>query len=100
MSGERSSLPIPSLDDFAPRAPKPDKATQEAKRAVDAASKFPSREAGSTSAPKGQGGAEVQLNMKGPQKVIERFKKLCKDDRRSYYAMLEILMDHFEKKRK
>lgn len=37
-----------------------------------------------------------QISIKGPLATIRRFKKLCKDDRRTYADMLEILMDHFE----
>ena len=125
MSGDRQSLSMPSfdeMDDFAPRetagqgagtpvtqspvaAPEPDPAplrapvaavpqprpvpsAAETRRAVDAVSQFPSREASS----------DGQLNLKGPRHVLDRFRKLCKDDRRAYYDMLEILMDRFEGK--
>lgn len=92
MSDERKTLPIPSgleaFEDFAPRAAKAEQPRDhaETRKAVDAVSHFPSREAR----------GELQLNMKGPRDLIERFKALCKADRRSYHAMLEILMDHFE----
>ena len=56
------------------------------KRNVDSMSGFPSREPSE----------EGQLNMKGRQAVLNRFKAMCKDDRRSYVDMLEILMDRFE----
>lgn len=39
---------------------------------------------------------EAQVSIRGPHEIIERFKRLCKDDRRSYYDMLEIMMDKFE----
>lgn len=39
---------------------------------------------------------DAQISIKGPAHVIDRFKRLCKDDRRHYYDMLEILMDKFE----
>jgi hypothetical protein len=55
---------------------------------VDAVSQFPSREAS----------ADSQLNLKGPRPVLDRFRAMCKADRRAYYDMLEILMDHFEGK--
>jgi hypothetical protein len=90
MSDDRQALAMPAfddaLDDFAPRAAQPPAPAQEAKRAVDAVSRFPSREA----APDGQ------LNLKGPKPILARFKAMCKADRRAYYDMLEILMDHFE----
>lgn len=87
-AGDRKPLAMPgadSLDDFAPRqapaAPAP-----ETRKAIDQASSFPSREAG----------RDAQLNLKGPNHILARFKALCKVDRRPYYDMLEILMDHFE----
>lgn len=93
---EREALTIPAFDDdlndFSPRgsagvgqgalAPLASKA----RKAVDAVSRFPSREASS----------DGQLNLKGPQHVLDRFKAMCKADRRAYYDMLEILMDKFE----
>lgn len=96
MSGDRKSIDIPDfedeLTDFKPRRkervgePAP-KAVVE-KKAVDAVSSFPSREAS----------AEGQLNLKGPLHILNRFKALCKDDRRAYYDMLQILMDRYEGK--
>ncbi|WP_108485494.1 hypothetical protein [Oceaniglobus ichthyenteri] len=35
-----------------------------------------------------------QISIKAPLDVIERFRKLCKDDRRTYADMLSILMDN------
>lgn len=90
MSADRSTLAMPDLDDFEPR-PKGqggDRSPTAVKKAVDKASSFPSREASK----------DVQINIHGPSDVIERFKAMAKDDRRSYYAMLEILMDNFEGK--
>ena len=40
-----------------------------------------------------------QISIKGPMKTIQRFKALCKDDRRTYADMLDILMNHFEEPR-
>ena len=89
---DREALSIPSfdddLDDFAPRRTTQSVPETQSRRNIDAVSKFPSREA----SPDGQ------LNLKGPRDVLERFKAMCKSDRRSYYAMLEILMDQFEEK--
>ena len=39
---------------------------------------------------------EGQISIKAEMDVIERFRKLCKDDRRTYADMLGILMDRFE----
>lgn len=90
---DREALAMPQFDDmndFAPRrqrgAATPRPATAETRKAIDAASRFPSREA----SPDGQ------LNLKGPQHVLDRFKAMCKADRRAYYDMLEILMDQHE----
>jgi hypothetical protein len=93
----RETLAMPSfddaLDDFAPRgvgqgATMPAAVpVTEARRSVDAVSQFPSREPT----------ADAQLNLKGPRHVLDRFRALCKADRRTYYDMLEILMDSFAK---
>ncbi len=37
-----------------------------------------------------------QISIKAPLDVIDRFKRICKDDRRTYADMLGILMDRFE----
>lgn len=93
MSADRSALPLPSfddgLDDFAPRAPKPKLDAPEMRKAVDTHAHFPSREAP----------ADAQLNLKGPKPILDRFRAMCKDDRRAYYDMLDILMDSFEGKK-
>lgn len=39
-----------------------------------------------------------QISIKAPLDAIERFKRLCKDDRRTYANMLSILMDCYETK--
>ena len=36
-----------------------------------------------------------QITMRGRMAVIERFRAICKDDRRTYIDMLEILMDRY-----
>lgn len=38
-----------------------------------------------------------QISIKAPLDVIARFRKLCKDDRRTYADMLSILMDAYER---
>lgn len=42
---------------------------------------------------------ESQINIRGSSETLTRFKQLCKDDRRTYIAMLEILMDAHERSR-
>lgn len=37
-----------------------------------------------------------QISIKAPLDVIDRFKRICKDDRRTYADMLEILMNLYE----
>lgn len=98
---EREALAMPDFDDdmgdFAPRGGIPagqggqttSPRAAETRKAVDAVSGFPSREASS----------DGQLNLKGPQHVLDRFKTMCKADRRAYYDMLEVLMDRYEKER-
>jgi len=39
-----------------------------------------------------------QISIKAPLDVLERFKRICKDDRRTYADMLGILMDSYETK--
>jgi hypothetical protein len=39
-----------------------------------------------------------QISIKAPLDVIERFRRLCHDDRRTYADMLGILMEHFERR--
>ena len=39
-----------------------------------------------------------QISVKAPLDVIERFKRICRDDRRTYADMLGILMDRYESK--
>ena len=39
-----------------------------------------------------------QVSIKAPLDVIERFRRLCQDDRRTYADMLAILMDSHEQR--
>jgi len=39
-----------------------------------------------------------QISIKAPLDVINRFKRICKNDRRTYADMLGILMDLYESK--
>lgn len=86
--GERTPLNLDDLSDFEPKPPKRKEEQIADKKAVDKAATFPSREAS----------AEGQLNIQGPKHILDRFKSVCKADRRPYYDMLEILMDSFEEK--
>ena len=96
---DREALAIPAfdddLDDFAPRSSGAGQGAQasnppaaDTRRSIDAVSHFPSREAA----------LDAQLNLKGPKPILDRFRAMCKADRRAYYDMLEILMDRYEGK--
>lgn len=37
-----------------------------------------------------------QISIKAPLNTLDRFKRICKDDRRTYADMLGILMDRYE----
>lgn len=39
-----------------------------------------------------------QISIKAPLDILDRFKRICKDDRRTYADMLGILMDRYESK--
>lgn len=39
-----------------------------------------------------------QISIKAPLNILDRFKRICKDDRRTYADMLSILMDRYEGK--
>jgi len=91
----RKSLDFASLDEFKTRKPK--STTQRVERTS------PQRPPKAASAPteraweSREAPTEGQFNIRAPFETIERFKQLCKDDRRTYAAMLEILMDRPEK---
>jgi hypothetical protein len=57
-------------------------------RVGDLAARWPSRE------PIRDG----QISIKAPLDIIDRFKSICKNDRRTYADMLSILMDRYESK--
>lgn len=91
MGDERRSLnmDLGDLDDFTPKAP--NRQTPDTRKAIDQVSSFPSREAST----------EGQLSIKSPDgRILDRFKAICKADRRKYYEMLEILMDAYEGKQR
>ena len=39
---------------------------------------------------------ETQINIRGDARLLERFKRHCRDDRRTYIDMLRIMMDAYE----
>ena len=41
-----------------------------------------------------------QISIKAPLETLVRFRRLCRDDRRTYADMLEILMEAFEQGQK
>ena len=88
-------LDTSKLQRFAPkprkRAPalaeKPQEPRKRAKAPDPIPESWPSREAPQ----------EGQFTIRAPLDTIARFRKLCKDDRRTYADMLDILMNEFEK---
>ena len=84
------ALDLGRLQKFEPSGPKPDnrEAYADIEPVNDRPDRWPSRE------PVMDG----QISIKGPLSTIRRFKTMCKDDRRTYADMLNILMDEFEKK--
>lgn len=75
------SLDLDRLKQFAPREERQERAPvpMEPER-------WPSREPA----------RDGQISIKAPTEVIARFRRLCKDDRRTYADMLEILMNAYE----
>lgn len=73
------SLDLDRLKQFEPQGEAPQQLPAEPER-------WPSRE------PTRDG----QISIKAPTDVITRFRRLCKDDRRTYADMLEILMNAYE----
>ncbi|MGR3465663.1 hypothetical protein [Limimaricola sp.] len=70
-----------------PERPAPDPSFSEASQGQSAApARWPSR----------QEVRDGQISIKAPLDTIERFKLLCKSDRRTYADMLDILMREFE----
>lgn len=83
-------LNLDRLQKFEPSAPTPNRseATTPVDQESDRTDRWPSREPV----------ADGQISIKGPLSTIRRFKTMCKEDRRTYVDMLNILMDAFEKK--
>lgn len=46
-----------------------------------------------------EGDREGQFTIRAKLSSIERFRKMCREDRRTYAAMLEILMDKYDESR-
>jgi hypothetical protein len=88
----------PDLSAFRPRGAGQGAPAPAVRAAIDAATAYPSRETQTPAAAALQSGGaaqpvEGQLNIRAPVEVIERFRHLCKEDRRTYADMLRILMD-------
>lgn len=62
----------------------------------DLEARWPSREA--RSEPPAQ--ENWQISVRGPRHILQRFKQMAEEDRRSYHDMLEILMNTFDQSRK
>ena len=96
---ERNDLDFGALK--GPTKPKP-KPVEPERQGTVVAEQWPSRSPAPTTAapvePKKKllVSLEAQVSIRGPGHIIERFKKLCKEDRRSYYDMLEMMMDKWE----
>lgn len=87
-----------NLEDFRPRPTRQTSVSETVKKRAPKkpdGSGWPSREARMEVEKE----KTVQLHIHGPQSVADRFNAMCKDDRRSRWAMLEILMNAFEGKR-
>lgn len=82
-------LDTSKLSQFEPRQPKQQQSElrdQDRPSDVPATVSWPSREPIS----------DGQISIKGPIQTVDRFKLMCKADRRTYADMLNILMDSFE----
>ncbi|OSQ45273.1 hypothetical protein [Marivita geojedonensis] len=81
------SLDLDRLKQFEPSKSEPLRNEHETRQPY-AMERWPSREAS----------IDGQISIKGPMTTIQRFKALCKEDRRTYADMLDILITHFEGK--
>ena len=79
------SLDLDRLRQFEPTQPA---MTVEEGRADAPSERWPSREAL----------RDGQISIKAPLETIARFRRLCRDDRRTYADMLRILMEAYERK--
>ena len=91
------SVPVqPSLSSFKPRGAGQGAPAPAMREAIDQATEYPSREAPDPIAvPQAIAvqPVEGQLNIRAPLEIIDRFRRLCGEDRRTYAEMLRILMD-------
>lgn len=83
----RQFEPASNLREATPSAPSVERSSSEGSVASPP-ERWPSRE------PVRDG----QISIKAPLDVIERFRRLCHDDRRTYSDMLSILMDSHERR--
>jgi hypothetical protein len=81
-------LDFDRLKQFEARSPELVEPEPVVERAGGTATRWPSRE------PIMDG----QISIKAPLDVLDRFKRICKNDRRTYADMLGILMDRYEVK--
>ena len=79
-------LDIDRLKQFENRPATQDANLSPVNRVAEIAERWPSREAI----------RDGQISIKASLDVIDRFKRICKDDRRTYADMLAILMDRYE----
>ncbi len=89
------SLDLARLQQFEPqsRPPATSSSASGQETSLSEASEAPSLERWLSREPVREG----QISIKAPLEVIERFRRLCRDDRRTYADMLAILMDGFER---
>jgi hypothetical protein len=95
---ERKDRSLGNLDDIGGFQPRERRAVNTPRKEPEGVT-WPSREAQPVqpqSEPDASKEPEAQLGMRGPKRVIDRFKKMAKDDRYSQWAFLEVLMDRFE----
>ena len=80
------SLDLDRLKQFEPRPQGPAQPVAAPAAIAEDPHRWPSREPA----------RDGQVSIKAPLDTIARFRKLCRDDRRTYADMLEILMNCFE----
>ena len=96
------SLDLNRLRRFEPEAPRPEPAPEpayETKAVFPVASHGPSHASEPPRWPSREPVRDGQVSIKAPLDVIDRFRALCRDDRRTYSDMLGILMDAYEGQR-
>ena len=88
-------LDISKLSQFGPREQhrKPERASE----GVPEPLRYRAPESSTQPWPSREPMVDGQISVKAPMETVNRFKRMCTDDRRTYADMLRILMDHFEK---